>query len=608
MGILFPIIDIFALAFIVYGHLGITRCREAILSAVTVLGFFVVISNELLGTFHCLSPMTIQWLWVLITLSLGILSVQKWSTRGFSFSNFHSLSLTPFEWTCVAILLSVLVATAFIAFVSPPNNWDSMTYHLPRIMHWATQQSLQNFPTDIPRQNQYPPGAEYILLHIFLLSSNDQWFNFLQWGGLVGSCLGVSLIAWELGAECLGQLLAAVVSATVPMAILQATSTQTDLIESFWLVVAVLFALRCRKNWSWFSASISCIAFAIGILTKGTFFIAVPILVATFSGCHLLWKEKILLVAVFISILVCVNGNFWLRENIFEGQTTKEFIVDKRGPSSLVFNALRHASVHLILPWKQDFVGRSELLLGAHKLLNEDNSSLEGIVRNPTGVRPAVMALDEDYAGNFIHFFLYLICFLSLIFLSKNKALRKFSFWVVLGGTLFIFFKWQEFISRMHLPIFILFAPVVGVFFEKKLLYRAVILFFLIFSAVFFVVSNDTRPLVGHNRLMQGPRIYYYFMKKPFIDAYAQASRIILSSQCTDVGLIEGGDSWEYPLWAFTGYGYVKFYSISKTLNSKPPCLVVTVDAPHKNPLLVEGFSYTETWENFPLQIFTRIN
>ncbi len=606
MGILFPIISILALASVFYHRWGIVLLREAFLSAIVVLGLFAVISIEILGSFRALTPTVVRSLWILTALSLGLGGLHTWRRRSPSFSSPKAplFSLTPFERTCVFILLGIFAITAFIAFVAPPNNWDSMTYHLARIMHWAEQRSVSNFPTDIPRQNQYPPGAEYILLHIFLLTSNDRWFNFLQWSALAGSCLGVSLIAQELGAGRCGQLLTAVVASTVPMAILQSTSTQTDLIETFWLVTAITFALRCRKNWSWFSFLISSVAFAIGVLTKGTFFVAIPVLVWASAGYHIRWKGKIILAILFIGILACVIGGFCLRENALNGKASKEFIVDSASFSSLAFNALHHASVHWILPWKQDFPGRSEILLGAHSLFKKDASDLEGIIVNPTGVKPAVMALDEDYAGNCVHFFLYLICLLSLIFCPKNKNIQKFAFLVTLGGTFFIFFKWQEFISRMHLPVFILFAPVVATLLEKKRILRAAVICLLAGSGAFFLFNNQTRPLIGPARLMQVPRNYYYFMKKPFYNAYEQASEIISSSQCTDVGLIEREDSWEYPLWAFTGFGSVRFHSINAKIKGAPPCLIIKVDTPREDLVTAEGSSYVKIWEGFPLQIF----
>jgi len=605
---IFPIIAIIALTFNLYGRLGIVLYREAILATITLLSLFIVISNELMSAFHLISPATVQCLWLLVVFCLILLGIYTWRTRGNTFSDLRPfLDLTPFEWICTFIVLSILAITGFIAFVSPPNNWDSMTYHLPRIMHWAAQGSLEHFPTDIPRQNLFPPGAEYMLLHIFLLTSNDQWFNLLQWSALVGSCLGVSLIARQLGASRAGQLLAAVLAATVPMAILQASSTQTDLIESFWLVVSVVFALRCREKWSWFSMIISAVAFAIAALTKGTFFIAVPVLVWAFAGYRLSVKMKLAAAALLISLLLCVNGGFWLRENILSGKTTTAFIPEKPKPSSILFNGLRHASVHWILPWEQDLIGRSEILLTAHKLLNEDASTLAGIKTNPTGVMPAVMALDEDYAGNIVHFFLIPLCLFILIFFRKNKDLRNYAFYVVLGGSLFVFINWQEWITRMHLPVFILFAPVVGSCVEANKLSRAVIVGLLIISASFFIVSNQTRPLVGQSRLMQAPRSYYYFMKKPLIKSYAKVSEIILLSKCTEVGLIEGGDSWEYPLWALTGYGYVNFHHVNQSDNqaSKPSCLIVTIDSPQKDELIVNKFSYTKQWAGFPLQVFS---
>ena len=61
-----------------------------------------------------------------------------------------------------------------------PYNWDSLTYHLPRIMHWVQNKSVAHYATNIDRQIASPPLAEFINLHIYLLmGKKDVAFNLL---------------------------------------------------------------------------------------------------------------------------------------------------------------------------------------------------------------------------------------------------------------------------------------------------------------------------------------------------------------------------------------------------------------------------------------------
>ena len=81
-----------------------------------------------------------------------------------------------------------------------PYNWDSLTYHLPRIMHWVQNKSVAHYATNIDRQIASPPLAEFINLHIYLLmGKKDVAFNLLQCMSF-GFCIVLTVaIAKKLG-------------------------------------------------------------------------------------------------------------------------------------------------------------------------------------------------------------------------------------------------------------------------------------------------------------------------------------------------------------------------------------------------------------------------
>src|SRR5262245_27542477 len=60
----------------------------------------------------------------------------------------HTLSAWPADAKWMLGATVVLAAFLFVlAIVAPTTNWDSLTYHLPRVMHWVQQQSVEHFPT-----------------------------------------------------------------------------------------------------------------------------------------------------------------------------------------------------------------------------------------------------------------------------------------------------------------------------------------------------------------------------------------------------------------------------------------------------------------------------
>lgn len=145
----------------------------------------------------------------------------------------------------------LLLAELVVALLAEPNNFDSQTYHLPKVERWVAQADLDFWATAIHRQVTIPPGAEYLLLHLRLLTGGDRLHNLVQWAAGVGCLLVAARIVAQLGGGRRAQLLTAFVLATTPMVALQATSTQTDLVVAAWVGCAatlVLDELRRRTG------------------------------------------------------------------------------------------------------------------------------------------------------------------------------------------------------------------------------------------------------------------------------------------------------------------------------------------------------------------------
>ncbi|MFI6267317.1 phospholipid carrier-dependent glycosyltransferase [Micromonospora zamorensis] len=156
------------------------------------------------------------------------------------------------ERLLVGAIGGLVLLELLVALLAEPNNFDSQTYHLPKVEHWVAQGDLDFWPTAIHRQVTIPPGAEYLLLHLRLLTGGDHLYNLVQWAAGVLCLLVAARITAQLGGSRRAQLLTAFVLATTPMVVLQATSTQTDLVCAAWVTCAatlVLDGLRRRTGW-----------------------------------------------------------------------------------------------------------------------------------------------------------------------------------------------------------------------------------------------------------------------------------------------------------------------------------------------------------------------
>src|SRR5262249_16711830 len=122
-----------------------------------------------------------------------------------------------------------------------PNNWDSMTYHLARVVYWIENRSVGAFTTNNPRQVVLPPGAEYVLLALQVITGTDAFANFLQFGAWLLMVGSASTVARSCGGSRQLARWAPLVVGAAPMAILQASSTQNDLVASA-MTIAMVFA------------------------------------------------------------------------------------------------------------------------------------------------------------------------------------------------------------------------------------------------------------------------------------------------------------------------------------------------------------------------------
>ena len=170
-----------------------------------------------------------------------------------------------------------------VALLSPPNTWDAMQYHLPRVAHWLQNRSVADYPTHELKQLHMPPGAEFVMAHLNALWGGDRLANLVQWCAFVGSIVAVTVIARSLGAGPRGQILAAVVCATIPEGLLAASGAKNDWVLSFWMAALVSYALRYPEDPNYRYAGGLGVTLGLTWLTKGTGYVLATPLLATLA-------------------------------------------------------------------------------------------------------------------------------------------------------------------------------------------------------------------------------------------------------------------------------------------------------------------------------------
>lgn len=579
--------------------------REAYLRAALFCGAGAVLSVEALGILKGLSPLSIRIFW----------SLALFLTLFFLLRKFY-VPLVPkdvlgswawYEWAGFFFIVIMLLLTLLTAVMAPPNNWDSMTYHLPRVMQWASAGSVQHYATHIPRQIFNNPGAEFLVLHIYLLSGGERWFNLVQWFSFLGCVVAGSWVAHLLGAGRWGQIFAGVFIASTPMAVLQASSTQNDLALSFWVLSCAGWGLSAIMASRPDNFLLSAVALGLSVLTKSSAFVLLPFLL-WFAGSGVIrhWKFILLGAAAFLLIagphyarnMMLQDGKSFLHE---EGAA---LMMQKHDVLSVASNGLRQMASEMRSLWGPANDMLVNGIRGWHAFSGVKVDDRAVFVDSLGVINKAPLVMDEDFAGNSVQVVMIIFMLGVIAALRPARPVWLYLVSVCCGVVLlWVLLKWQPWSNRLHLPSMMLFAPLFGVMADRwrwpLLAFFAVLSVFAFWAAIF----NYTRPLVGQFNVF-GPKDPVAFAKNRYLIPYYGITKVLLEkASCQDVGLLEKEDSWEYPLWSLTRGSGIRFRPVevknvsAKLESSVAPCALVTIDQDADPKLrVVKGAPFVRAW------------
>ncbi|MGD0013186.1 MAG: glycosyltransferase family 39 protein [Bryobacteraceae bacterium] len=602
--------------------------RTAVLHSATTFGVLVVLITEVLSLFRAITQinLTVSWAAALLCAALVLhRSVKKSRGIGAAAVTNERASDVPsrLEGALVAGIAVVAFVVGLTALVAPPNTWDAMSYHLPRVIHWSQSRSVAFYPTPEIQQLFQPPWAEYSILHLHVLSMGDRFDNLVQWAAFCGSAIGVSLIASLLGAARRGQVIAAVVCATIPQAVLSASGVKNDCVLSFWLVCLASFLLISRSRRAWIDAVAVGCALGLACLTKGTAYIyAGPLLLA--AAVPLGWRvlrARFWHVLAVVAIAVSLNIGQYTRNALLFGaplgpQTAVAggcaFANGTYGPRTLFSNAVRSVALHLSTPSAAFNAACQRLTTSLLRSVGVDPNDPETTFCGTTFAIPGFGAI-EDTKANTLH--LIGALFAAVVMLQgrwwrRNRTAWFYGMAIAVSFLLFcLLLRWQPWHTRLHLPFFVLSSPLVGMALASVLPTVASFLtgMFLLLVTLPLLFGNELRPLIIPGRLFAGVLVnggrtdFYFAGRQEFQRSYTAAARSILESDCRDVGLNYYGDNQIYPLLVLLGAhrGEVRTSAVDVANISAPyaepvsqgvrPCAVVCMSCTTSDKFLQHG-------------------
>ncbi|MFI5180753.1 MAG: ArnT family glycosyltransferase [Thermoanaerobaculia bacterium] len=245
-----------------------------LMSVPVVVGIALNVGVEALGAVSRLGSRTAWW----IVLAFGAVAVVLALRHLYRHLERIPDTRQPRPEAFVAgAVLAILAVTLLTALVSPPNNYDALVYHNARVMQWWDHGDLGFWATPIDRQLRMPPLASYFRLSLYGLTGTDLFFNAVQWIFFLYAIFGAWALAESLAPGRKAGALAAILVATMPMALLQSTSSQNDLVCTGYVVAAAYFLVRVlRETAGSVRTDLALLGGAVGLacLTKGT---AIPL-------------------------------------------------------------------------------------------------------------------------------------------------------------------------------------------------------------------------------------------------------------------------------------------------------------------------------------------
>jgi 4-amino-4-deoxy-L-arabinose transferase-like glycosyltransferase len=512
------------------------------------------------------------------------------------------------------------------AMLAVPTNYDSMTYHLARVAHWAQNQGVMFYPTNIVRQLYQPPWAEFAMLQFFLLGGGDRLVSLAQWLSMVGSVVGVSVIARELGAGPTGQMLSAFLCATIPMGILQASSTQNDYVAAFWLVCFVhsLLVLRSRSSLGTVLAAGTSLGLA--LLTKGTgyIFAAAFVFGLLLPGSVRAVPLRVKQALVIGLCALALNAPQYARNvELFgtplgQNAAGEPYINEQFSLSIVCSNAIRNIGLHLGSPWPQMNAllerGMRTLHGGMGIPLDDPRATWPG---QHFEIKPPTRS--EDLAGNGPHLLLIIASASVLAWRWQPTQRRRVRYLTCLTLAFLLFcllLRYQPWHSRLHLPLFVLAAPLGAAVFER-LNARVLLVVAAVLAALSWVylTDNESRPLAGPRAVYKVARLAQRVEHTRWLrPEYLGAAAFLRSTGCVHVGLLLGPNDPEYALWDLLPevrlqgrFEHVPVSNVSARLaNRKAPfyaCAIIRVlDAPIET-LTVGAQMYRNGWASGIVQV-----
>ena len=394
------------------------------------------------------------------------------------------------------------------------------------------------------------------------MTGGDRLAATVQWMAYFLTLPVVSLAAARFGCGRRGQVIAAFLAATAPMALMQATSTQNDMVETLWLVLAATLALSVWQGGEHVEtrAFVGAVALGLAVMTKGTaLLVGAPVAVllgyAAWRGAG--WRRAAVAAVCAVLVTLLINGGPWLRNHETYGTPfatgSSELIDydnDRVTPATVFSNLMRNAALYLGTPGETV----NDVPTDAVRAVLETFGIDPDDPATTFGDRPFTVGKsgpNESHAAGTVLFFLAIWAVALALLPGRARERRAWALMLIAQTLLFAgALKWQTWHSRLHLPMLIAAVPLIAVSIDelRSMKLRTGLLVLAGVLTPILLFHNVMRPLAGKDSIVTTPRVSQYFQQRPSLEAqYKAVIRFAGAAGVDEVGIAGGVDDWEYP-------------------------------------------------------------
>jgi hypothetical protein len=459
------------------------------------------------------------------------------------------------EHRAVTVLLGAavvaLVVDGALGVLAGPSNWDSMTYHLSRAAYWLQNHSATQFEGGTVRQLGSPPNGEMLQAWTMLLSGTDRIASLVQWTALCGLAAAIFSGARMLGFTAGAAAFAAGLFVTMPQPILQASTTQNDLIASFFVAAAALFGVRGVRDGALGDIVVAAVAGGLAAGTKGTGLIAAPALVVLIGAAAWRYRPPRRLLAGGVALAVASLTVFGSFNYVLNARNTGDLYGGVRDQvkraSPVPENALRIGWSFFDTPgaslgWLQLASQRPAQEIFPH--VEQSTPGKEFDFGTDSSVH------EDTSAFGFVGFLLLFPLLLTAAFARRSAAPRRTLALCSLGyfAVFVVAIEFDVWSARLLMPMVVLGAPLLAWLYGRAWT-RAIAVTLALASLIPCVIVNQRKPLLvaeEQKSVFQLDHIAQKSIARPEMDPVIR--HVLRRVRPGDsLGFVGGEDSWDYP-------------------------------------------------------------